>query len=236
MKKIIFTPIGVIKSDFKKVKDAEICCEKGLKTTTTSKIIIDDRFKKGLKGIENFSHIFVIYFLHEVNKSELVTYPGPKSIEKLPKVGLFASRSQYRPNPIALRLAKLLEVKNFELTVQGLDGINNSPVLEGTDLLPALTVDDDIPKLSEEYYGIEFIDGFELGFKAAKEKYKWTYEDVINIIEKSRETEFTAEYLVSSLTQPKYPVAFNAASSDNSTPNLRSNHFGSLTWIGTWVY
>lgn len=128
--KIIFKPIGIVVSKFKKPKEVISACEEGLNNKTISKIIINKKFIKGLKGIENFSHIFVIYFLNKVKKTELITYPGPLSVKSLPTVGVFASRSQYRPNPIALRLVKLIKIKQNKLYVQGLDAINNSPVLD----------------------------------------------------------------------------------------------------------
>lgn len=128
--KIIFKPIGIVVSKFKKPKEVISACEEGLKNKIISKIIIKKKFIKGLKGIESFSHIFVIYLLNKIRKTELITYPGPLSIKNLPRVGVFASRSQYRPNPIALRLVKLIKVRQNELYVQGLDAINNSPVLD----------------------------------------------------------------------------------------------------------
>lgn len=130
IKKVIFKPIGFVKSDFKNPKDTIVCCEKGLKATNISKIEIFGKYIKGLSGIEKFLHIFVLYYFNKIKKSELVTYPGPLSIKNLPQVGIFACRSQYRPNPIALRLVKLIKKQNNELIVKGLDAINNSPVLD----------------------------------------------------------------------------------------------------------
>jgi len=130
MNSINFKPIGFIISRFKNPKELISLCEKGLKAKTISKIMIKKRYEKGLIGLNKFSHIFIIYFLDKINKAELFTYPGPLTIKKLPKVGVFASRSQYRPNPIALRLVRLLKVENNILTVKGLDGINKSPVLD----------------------------------------------------------------------------------------------------------
>ena len=130
MKNVVFKPIGFVKSKFENPSDITFACEKGLKTELMSKIIIDDEFSKGLKDLDRLSHIFVIYHLNKVEKNELLTYPGPPSIKNLPKVGVFASRSQYRPNPIALRLVKLIKVEGNEVYVQGLDAINKSPVLD----------------------------------------------------------------------------------------------------------
>lgn len=128
--KIIFKPIGIIRSSFKKPEDTLFCCEKGLKANTISQIIIQSQYKKGLKGLDKFSHIFVLYHLDKIKKSELLTYPGPTTIDKLPIVGIFASRSQYRPNPIALRLVQIVKVKNNKILVNGLDALDGSPVID----------------------------------------------------------------------------------------------------------
>lgn len=130
MNKIIFKPIGLIKSDFKKPKDAVCCCEKGLKDKTTAKIYIYKKYQNGLKEIENYSHLWVIYYLNKIKRYEIITSPAPSSIKNIKKVGIFASRSQYRPNPIALKLVKLIKAQNNKLIVEGLDGICNSPVLD----------------------------------------------------------------------------------------------------------
>ena len=68
--------------------------------------------------------------MNKINTIELITHPGPPSIKDLPKVGVFASRSQHRPNPIALKLVKLIKIEKNKVHVQGLDAINNSPVLD----------------------------------------------------------------------------------------------------------
>ena len=80
--------------------------------------------------------------------------------------------------------------------------LNNSPILEGVPLLPALP-NEEIDLATQEYPFL-FIEGY----KKAKEKYKFTEDDVIKIVEKSRETGLTAEYLMLSLSQPKLPVGF----------------------------
>jgi tRNA-Thr(GGU) m(6)t(6)A37 methyltransferase TsaA len=127
---IVFQPIGYVRSTFKEPRDTVFCCEQGLKAKNTACIVIDKKYQKGLDGIKNFSHVFVLYFLDKIKRTELLTYPGPTSIKKLPRVGVFASRSQYRPNPLALRLVKLVNIKANTLTVRGLDAIDGSPVLD----------------------------------------------------------------------------------------------------------
>jgi tRNA (adenine37-N6)-methyltransferase len=128
--KICLEPIGIVESGFEHPEELIFACEKGLETDTESRIIIDEKFKQGLKGLTEFSHVFVIYFLDRANKIELLTHPGPPTENELPKVGVFASRSQHRPNHIALRLVKLIKIEDNKILVKGLDAINGSKVLD----------------------------------------------------------------------------------------------------------
>lgn len=130
MTKICFEPIGQVVTKFKNPKDLIFACEKGLQAKNNAKIILDEKYRQGLDGLEKFSHIFVIYFLNQAKKLELITHPGPPSEKDLPKVGVFASRSQYRPNHIALRLVKLIKIENNILHVEGLDAINGSKIID----------------------------------------------------------------------------------------------------------
>lgn len=127
---ISFESIGKVKSEYKKPNDLIFACEKGIKANTHSKIIINQKFKKGLQKLEEFSHIFIIYFLHQANKIEILTHPGPPNKTNLPKVGVFASRSQYRPNHFALRLVKIIKIEKNNIFVKGLDAVDGTHVLD----------------------------------------------------------------------------------------------------------
>jgi len=77
-----------------------------------------------------------------------------------------------------------------------------------------------------------------IGYNKAKEKYRWSDKDVIRIVEKSRETGLTAEYLLLSLSQPKYPIAFeqgNAVNDKTYTSVIRRTD-GFTLWIGKYIY
>lgn len=130
MKGIAFEPIGYVSSRFRKPGDLVFACEKGLVASTESQINVMEKFLAGLDGLRNFSHLWVIYWLHRAERTELRTHPGPPSIKGLPKAGVFATRSQYRPNKIALRLARIVEVRKNTITVSGLDAIDGSLVLD----------------------------------------------------------------------------------------------------------
>lgn len=126
---ISFDSIGYVESEYKNPKDLIFACEKGLKTKTDAKIILNEEYKTATLGLEEFSHAFVMFYLDKATKIELVTHPGPPGID-LPKVGVYASRSQYRPNHIALRLVKIIKVDGNVLQVEGLDAIDGTRVLD----------------------------------------------------------------------------------------------------------
>ena len=128
--RIQMEPIGRVKSKFRKPEELHIACKKGRLFNAQSEIILASRNKKMLAGLEEFSHVWVIFHLHKADKVEAVTYPGPSRISGLPPVGVLASRSQYRPNHIALRLVQIIEVRGNSLKIMGLDAIDDSPVLD----------------------------------------------------------------------------------------------------------
>src|SRR5512136_116503 len=105
-------PIGHVKND---VHDVRFEDWKNL----VSRLVIDERYAEALKGLEEFSHIFVICWLHLPGK--LLLQRHPRDRQDLPVVGIFATRSQLRPNRLSLQVVRLLERKENELLVAGLD-------------------------------------------------------------------------------------------------------------------
>ncbi len=130
MAKITFKSIGKIYTGFKDPREAHSICRDGIEADNPAKIIIDKKYLTALEGLDNFSHMFVLYHLSKVDDLKLKTYPGPPQIKGLPEVGLFATRAQYRPNPIAMRLTKLDKIKSNTIFVKGMDAIDGSPVLD----------------------------------------------------------------------------------------------------------
>ncbi len=92
-----------------------------------SKIRIFDEFVEGLEGLEDYSHAIILYWLHEVKGYELKAKPfGGSSTE----VGIFATRSPHRANPIGVTVVEILTVNPPFLMVRGLDAWSGSPVLD----------------------------------------------------------------------------------------------------------
>jgi len=94
-----------------------------------SDIVIDPKYTEALEGLEEFSHIYVLFHLHEVNRpfKEKV---HPTGNPEYPLVGAFATRTPNRPNPIGLTVCKLVSRNENVLTVKGLDAYDGSPVID----------------------------------------------------------------------------------------------------------
>lgn len=96
-----------------------------------SDVILDPKLEEALEGIEDYSHLLVLFWLNRVQKGRRnLKKIHPKSREDLPLVGIFATRTQYRPNPIGLTLVELIWRKKNILRVRGLDAVNGTPVID----------------------------------------------------------------------------------------------------------
>lgn len=124
MKEITYKPIGIIHSPFKKPKGTPIQPKsaKGIKGT----IEIFPEYTKGLKDIEGFSHIILLYHFHLVKTSSLIAKPF---MDDKPH-GIFAIRGPSRPNPIGISIVRLIKVKNNILYIQDLDIVDGTPLLD----------------------------------------------------------------------------------------------------------
>lgn len=103
----------------------------------TSEIVIEPELAAGLDGLEEFSHIIVIWWMHlSTDKSKMALKVNPKGRREVEPVGVFSSRSPYRPNPIGRATAKLIERNGNVLRVSGLDALDGTPVLDIKPFIP----------------------------------------------------------------------------------------------------
>lgn len=84
------------------------------------------KFEAGLKDIEGFSHLFVLWVFDRSNDYELISNTP---IDALPH-GVFATRSPRRPNPIGLTVVTLLRHEGSKLYVRGVDMLDGTPILD----------------------------------------------------------------------------------------------------------
>lgn len=93
-----------------------------------TEIIIDKKYSKGLDGIEDYSHIIVVYWMDREVECHLKHHPqGRKDV---PYVGIFACRCPQRPNRLAISTVKLISRKNNVLKVRGLDIVDGTPIID----------------------------------------------------------------------------------------------------------
>jgi len=98
--------------------------------TALSKIVIDRKYAEGLRDLEGFSHLYVLFLLHESPKWKGRLMVHPRGRTEFTQRGLFATRSPHRPNPIGLTLVRLLAKRGRTLTVKGLDAYDGTPILD----------------------------------------------------------------------------------------------------------
>ena len=107
------------KTNYEKVKAA------------VSRIIIDPAYEDLLDGLEEFSHILVLYWPHLLPETERnVRQVHPMGRQDIPLKGVFATRSPARPNPVLVSTVKLIDRENNVLRVRGLEALDGSPVID----------------------------------------------------------------------------------------------------------
>lgn len=141
---IILRPVGVVRSALK--EPTLVAGSRGLEPAKgdgpdrkearkirelVSEIVIDKRLEGILDGIEDFSHILVLYWPHKVAEEKRnLTKVHPMGRKDLPLVGVFATCSPARPNPVLVTAVRLLERHENVLKVQGLEAIDGSPIID----------------------------------------------------------------------------------------------------------
>ena len=92
-------------------------------------LVIDEEYKEAIGGLEDYSHLIIIYWMHEITTCDIRKVPQGK-IGDVPEVGIFACRCPQRPNPIGVTTVQIISIKDNIITVKGLDVIENTPILD----------------------------------------------------------------------------------------------------------
>lgn len=121
---ISLKPIGWVRSGIKEPKRRQW---EGVE----SEIVLNPELAEAAEGLDDFSHIVVLFWMHQVlAEARSQTKAHPQRRQDLPLVGVLATRSPARPNPIGLAVVRLLERRGNVLKVKGLDAIDGTPVLD----------------------------------------------------------------------------------------------------------
>ncbi len=92
-------------------------------------LILDEEYAGALKGLEEYSHLIIVYWMHEVKTCDIRHVPQGK-VGEVPEVGIFACRCPQRPNPIGVSAVKLVGISGNVVKVKGLDVVDKTPILD----------------------------------------------------------------------------------------------------------
>lgn len=104
------------------------------------RIIVNSELQEGLKDLDGFSHIVVLFYLDRSKPHKLSVTPRKETKER----GLFSTRSPNRPNAIGLSVVKLISINNNILVVEGVDMLNNTPLLDIKPYIPDINEEEEI--------------------------------------------------------------------------------------------
>jgi tRNA (adenine37-N6)-methyltransferase len=117
-------------------------------------IELKEEFELALNGLNEFKYIYIIYYLNQLNEDIKLMISPPWSKNK--EVGLFASRTPVRPNPIGLSVVQIKEIKGNRVYVSGLDAFDNTPLLDIKPYIDGLD-----SKIDANYGWVDMEDGSE---------------------------------------------------------------------------
>lgn len=121
MRLIKLKPIGLVENQIKEQRFGNFNKE-------ISEIILDKKFTEALDGIEDYSHIIVVYWMDKV-KNYVIRH-RPQGNPQVPIVGIFSCRCPARPNPIGITTVRLLRRKGNRIRVKGLDVLNGTSIID----------------------------------------------------------------------------------------------------------
>ena len=149
--RIEMEPIGYVRNEVKDRKDTAW-------GEDTSSILLDKRYISGLKGLEDFSHVIIIYHLDKAKyEKDKHLQRRPQNREDMPLVGIFSQRGKDRPNRIGMTSVKVVSVSEDTLVVKGLDAVDGTPVLDIKPYYPVYDMKDavvpeGVNRLMEHYF------------------------------------------------------------------------------------
>lgn len=124
MQPIIFEPIGVIHSPFKNIED--IPRQSIYAADTRAFIELREELQAGLYTLNESAYIVVLFYFHQAGECLLQQHSRHDETLR----GVFATRSPRRPNPIGMTIAKLIQITENRLEIEGVDMLDGTPVLD----------------------------------------------------------------------------------------------------------
>jgi tRNA-Thr(GGU) m(6)t(6)A37 methyltransferase TsaA len=128
--------VGRIRTPWTRRED---CPKNARESEAVCRIEVDPRWAPALKDVETCSHLVVLYWMDKARRDLALQVPRHYGEQR----GTFALRSPARPNPIAMSVVRLLKVDGTQLSVQGLDCLDDTPLI---DLKPYFASTDAVPE------------------------------------------------------------------------------------------
>lgn len=127
----VIEPIGIIRSELTDLANAPM---QGSEGGCEAWLEVSPQFAQGLVGIQTGDNLIVLTWLHLAQRTTLQVHPRGR--QEVPLKGVFATRSQDRPNPIGLHQVTVLEVAGQKIKVTPIEAIDGTPLV---DIKPVLT-------------------------------------------------------------------------------------------------
>ena len=121
---ISYRPIGVIRTGHTKPKETPI--QPVYSEGCEGQAEVFPEFAAGLRDVEGFSHIYLVYHMHKADRPQLVVKPFLQDVER----GVFSTRAPCRPNPIGLSIVRLVRRDGNVLHLDGVDVLDGTPLLD----------------------------------------------------------------------------------------------------------
>jgi tRNA-Thr(GGU) m(6)t(6)A37 methyltransferase TsaA len=121
---IAYKPIGLIRSEHKKPEETPI--QPVYATGCQGRVEVLPEYVEGLRDLDGFSHVCLIYHFHAAGPAKLVVEPFLQDVER----GVFATRAPCRPNPIGISIVRLTGRQGNVLYVDDLDVLDRTPLLD----------------------------------------------------------------------------------------------------------
>lgn len=133
-----YEPIGVVRTPYDTPDGMPIQPTGARETQGT--VELTPEYGPALADLDGFSHCILLYHFHESDpEAQLTVEPFLDDTER----GLFSTRAPRRPNAIGLSVVEIIDIEGTELTVRGIDVVDETPLLDIKPLVPAFDIPDD---------------------------------------------------------------------------------------------
>lgn len=130
MNRVIYSPIGTIRTPWLEI--AGMPLQSVAAEGVAGSVDIEPEYAAGLRDLDGFSHLILLYHLHTITGFALHVRPYLDTAEH----GIFATRSPKRPNPIGLSVVRLVRVEDRSLYIEDVDMLDGTPLLDVKPYVP----------------------------------------------------------------------------------------------------